>query len=201
MKGNFNPELEVGDVVICYYMEGENSVPPGTSGVVKRVGPDPFEKNAIIYSVDWENGSKLALLSVTDIWKKVPVGKINESFDWDYIVNNDEILILFDWRFLREFLEKIRESGIVNMFGSAPLLYCGREHIDRYYGEGREDDEAFQEVLDDADKAKQKMIEGILKYMEKKNLDVDDINLVNRYANSLSQKILGIYIAWYNVLA
>ena len=200
MKSELNPDLEVGDVVICYFMEGENSVPPGTSGVVKKISADPFEKNDLIINVSWENGSSLALLSVSDFWKKAPVGKINEDFDWDYIVNNKDIMIHFDWRFLRQFLYKIKDSGIINMFGAAPLLYSGKNHIERYYGEGREDEEKFQEVLDEADEAKDKMIQGIINYMNEKNLDTSNIDLINSLARKFSQNMLGIYIAWSNVL-
>ena len=35
MKNTLNPELKVGDKIICYHMEGETSVSPGTTGTVK----------------------------------------------------------------------------------------------------------------------------------------------------------------------
>lgn len=37
MKGQLNPKLEVGDRVMCYHMEGEINVTPGTIGVVTKV--------------------------------------------------------------------------------------------------------------------------------------------------------------------
>ena len=72
MKGMLNPTLEVGDRVICYHMDGETSVPPGTEGKVTKIQKDPFEPNGedIIISVDWDNGSSLSLVSATDAWKK-----------------------------------------------------------------------------------------------------------------------------------
>lgn len=71
MKGPLNPPLNVGDIVICYHMDGETSVPPGTKGVVKKINRDPFEPNdESIISVDWDNGSKLSLVTSTDVWKK-----------------------------------------------------------------------------------------------------------------------------------
>ena len=45
MKGVLNPELKSGDKIVCYHMEGETGVPPGTTGVVSNVGRDPFEKD------------------------------------------------------------------------------------------------------------------------------------------------------------
>lgn len=84
------------------------------------------------------------------------------------------------------------------MFGAAPLLYAGREHIDRYYGEGHEDDENFQAVLDEADESKNKIIQGVIEYMRKNNKDLDNMNQVNSYARNFSQKIVGLYIAFSN---
>jgi cell division GTPase FtsZ len=81
------------------------------------------------------------------------------------------------------------------MYGSSQLLYAGSEHIDRYYGEGKEDDEEFQEFLEQADEAKNKIIQGVIKYMNANGKDLDDMNAVNRFARHFSQKILGLYIA------
>lgn len=70
MKGEINPELKVGDRIILYHMEGETTVPPGSEGVVSKIGRDPFDKDAQIINVKWDNGSQLALLSTSDFWKK-----------------------------------------------------------------------------------------------------------------------------------
>ena len=199
MKGKLNPELKVGDRIMCLHMEGETGVPPGTLGTVKKISRDPFESpDENIINVNWDNGSTLALISSTDAWKFAPEESIQESTnsnsEWDFIVKNEDVLENFDWRWLREFLYKIRESGIINMFGASPLLYAGKEHIDRYYGEGREDDENFQAVLDDADEARNKIVQGVMKYMEKNNKDLDNLNQVNAFARNFSQKIIGLYI-------
>lgn len=200
MKGPLNPQLEIGDVIVCFHMEGETSVPPGTVGVVRKITRDPFEESdAKIVDVQWENGSNLNLITITDAWKKIEEKQLKEQrsgeSSWRYIVDNPDIFEHFDWRYLREFLFKLRDTGIVNMFGAAPLLYAGKEHIDRYYGEGREDDENFQNFLDEADVAKNKMIMGVLSYMEKHNKDIDNIDMVNRYARNFANKITGLYIA------
>ena len=79
MKGMLNPPLEVGDKVICYHMENETAVPPGTVGTVTKIQRDPFEDEGDIISVDWENGSTLALVSVTDAWKKLKEKTIEEQ--------------------------------------------------------------------------------------------------------------------------
>lgn len=199
MKGSLNTELKVGDKVMCYHMEGEIAVLPGTIGVVTGITTDPFEPNVDekIISVKWENGSNLALISSTDSWKKVSSEKIDEQRNpgWDFLTQNSDLLNNFDWRWFREYLTTIRDSGIVNMFGAAPLLYAGKSHIERYYGENMEDDENFQEVLDNAEESKNKIIDGVIKYMESNQKDVDDMDLVNRYAKTFSQKLLQLYIS------
>jgi hypothetical protein len=198
MKGPLNPPLKIGDRVVLYHMEGETGVAAGTLGTVKGISKDPFESNPDeqIISVEWDNGSVLALITSTDAWKKVPSEKIDEErgSSWEHLTQNSDVLQNFDWRWFREYLKTIRDSGIVNMFGSAPLLYAGKSHIERYYGENMEDDENFQEVLDNAEESKNKIIEGVIKYMESNEMDVDDMNLVNRYAKIFSQKLLQLYI-------
>ena len=203
MSKQFNQELKAGDKIMIYYMEGELGVPPGTTGTVNKITNDPFEKDGFIVNVRWDNGSTLSLLSSTDVWKKIDEEPkdINESTDsnWNFITNNADVFENFDWRWFREFLSKIRDSGIINMFGASPLLYSGKKHIDRYYGEGREDDRAFQEVLEDAEESKNKIIQGVIKYMEKNNKDLDNMEMVNRYANHFSQQLLGLYIVFSNI--
>lgn len=73
MKGPLNPELKVGDRVMCYHMDGETDVTPGTIGTVTSISTDPFEPNSDekIISVNWDNGSHLALVTSTDTWKKI----------------------------------------------------------------------------------------------------------------------------------
>jgi hypothetical protein len=96
---------------------------------------------------------------------------------------------------LREFLTKLKGAGPVNMLQSEPFLYAGREWIDRYYGEDQEDNEDFQEVLEMADEAKDKMIQGVLSYMDSQDMDVD-LDKVNRLMKKFATKIKGLYIAF-----
>jgi hypothetical protein len=198
MKGPLNPPLKIGDRVVLYHMEGETGVAAGALGTVKGISRDPFESNSDeqIISVEWDNGSILALITSTDAWKKVPSEKIDEgnNSNWEFLTQNSDLLRNFDWRWFREYLKTIRDSGIVNMYESSPLLYAGKTHIERYYGENMEDNENFQEVLDNAEESKHKIIEGVIKYMESNQKDVDDINLINSYAKRFSLKLLQLYI-------
>ena len=200
MKGPLNPELKVDDVIMLLHMEKETGVPPGTIGVVTSITRDPWESgDSKLISVRWENGSNLNLVTAKDMWLKTQNDNIQEqrtdNQSWDYITKNADVFENFDWKWLEKFLYKLRDTGIVNMYGSSQLLYAGSEHIERYYGEGREDDEEFQEFLELADEAKNKIIQGVIKYMNANGKDLDDINAVNRFARHFSQKILGLYVA------
>ena len=202
MKGELNPVLKEGDRVICYHMDGETGVPPGTKGTVRRITRDPFEPGGdeLIIEVSWDNGSALALVSSTDAWKK-PKERVQEALNtgdrhYDFFNKNPEVFENFDWRFFREFLNKLRESSVVNMFQSRPFLYSGREWIDRYHGEDQEDNEAFQEVLEMADESKDKLVQGLMKYMQSKNLDMDDMSKVNHFAEKFASKIVQLYMTF-----
>jgi hypothetical protein len=64
-----NPKLEIGDRIVLLYMDDEySSVPMGTKGTVKShsvvFGDDQ-------YSVKWDNGSSLAIISGVDMWDKL----------------------------------------------------------------------------------------------------------------------------------
>jgi hypothetical protein len=202
MKGPLNPKLEQGDRIVLFHMDGETSVSPGTSGTVTNISSDPFEPDEEIINVKWDNGSTLAMISSTDAWKKIPEKKLDEgkvktaSNEFNFYNENQELFKMFDWKFFREYLKKVRDSGIVNMFGAAPLLYSGREHIDRYYGENPANEEEFNEVLEMADEAKDKMIQGTIEYMRAKNMELD-IDRVNRVIGELSQKMLRLYMIFY----
>ena len=199
MKRKLNPEVQIGDKIELFHMDDEISVPLGTRGTVTNVIDDPFDmEGQKLINVNWENGSSLALLSNADRWIKVEetITEADARAQADYFRNNEEIFDNFDWRFLREYLKKVQSSGIMNMFAASPLLYSGAEHIERYYGENREDDEEFQAVIEDADTAKQKMIQGTVKYMENKGLEIN-LDNVNRYIRKLSNKILELYVLFY----
>ena len=175
MSEGLNPDLQEGDEVVCYHMDGELNIPPGTKGTVVKVQKDPIIPDAMMYKVQWENGQTLPLLSDADTWKKVKK-EIREQTSGDPLLDifkqNRDVFKSFDLGFFRDFLIKLRDSGIVNMFGSYPLIYAGRDHLERYYGAGREDDEIFQELLDMADESRDKLVQGILKYLNSRNIDI-----------------------------
>ena len=201
-KKELNPKLVKGDRIMCLHMDGETSVPPMTTGTVRSVVRDPFEDDGEIINVNWDNNSTLGLISITDSWVKIAQETLEEaktttlSSEYNFLNDNPEIFENFDWRFLRKFLNKLRDASPVNMLQSQPFLYSGREWIDRYYGEDQEDNEDFQEVLEMADEAKNKMIQGVLKYMESEGIEIE-LDKVNRLINKFASKILNLYISFF----
>jgi len=201
-KKELNPKLVKGDRIMCLHMDGETSVPPMTTGTVRSVVRDPFEDNSEIINVSWDNDSTLGLISITDSWVKIAQETLEEaktttlSSEYNFLNDNPEIFENFDWRFLNEYLKKLRKASPVNMLQSQPFLYSGREWIDRYYGEDQEDNEDFQEVLEMADEAKDKMIQGVLKYMESNGIEID-LDKVNRLIKKFAIKILELYISFF----
>lgn len=199
-----NPKLDVGDRIVLYYMEEEFSIPPGTMGEVTSVIPDPFDNENLMIGVKWDNGSTLSLMSSIDQWKKVKKevseGKIksgipSEIDPWAHWMDeNRDLRGIFDLNFFKEYLTKLRDTGIVNMFGSSPLLYSGSEHIERYYGEGKEDDEEFQEFLKLSNEAKDKFVFGLVKYAQKNKLNIEDMDSMNSLARKLAPRVLTYYM-------
>ncbi len=195
-----NPEVKVGDRIICYHMEGELGVPPGTKGTVKGVGRDPFElvNDEKIIRVSWDNGSQLSLLTTTDFWKldKDRVSEaVHEPSEYSTFKKTTDIFENFDWRYLRDYLVAVRDAGPVNMFEAGPFLIGGKEWIDRYYGQGHEDDPEFQKVLEMADTARDKMIAGTVNYLNKnkENWELED---AERYLKTFAKKMMSVYISF-----
>jgi len=188
-----NPELQVDDKVMLLHMEGE-MMSPGSKGTVIKVSRDPFEKDGVIYSVRWEDGSQLSLLSVTDAWRKLEPIQENSFDKAKWFIDNKTIVENFNTRFLGQYLEKVRESGITNMFGASPYLYLGKERIEhefKYKNIG--DEESFEEVLDLADKAQHEMVKGVMKVLEKEGKEMD-INVINRYIQRYASLMLNYWI-------
>lgn len=192
-------KIDVGDRIRLLDMQDEVRAPLGATGTVKRIIDDPFEPGNKIVEVDWDQSFSLSLLTNYDMWKVLPK-KINEGQDanFEYLVKNRDLKKSFDLDYFKNYLNVLKESGIVNMFGSSPFLYMDEEHLERYYGENREDNENFQKLLSIQDETRQKFIQGLVKFAEKTDMDLlsDDARL-NNLAKRLSKKILEYYVLFY----
>jgi len=211
-KDIINPDLEVGDRVVCINMHGEaSSVSYKDRGTVTGIGEGP---GFIQYRVDWDNGSGLALLKEKgdeeqqlDKWmleddfesvmsKRKKVNESNTELT-KKIVSNADVFKNFDTKFLFGYLEKVRESGVTNMYGASPYLYIGSERVahEHKYDENK-DETAFDELVEMADEARQKMIQGAVKMVEKQGKEVE-VGNVSRIISKYASKVLDMWMTTY----
>lgn len=191
-----NPKLKPGDRIVLLQMNDEFGVPPGTAGEVTNV-VNIF--NETQYDVKWDNGSTLGLIEGADAWvyeedyQRRRSKKIQES-KLDTLSENKDLFDNFDVRFLSNFMKKLRESGIINMFAAAPYSYMGKERIyhENYSNPIAEDNPIYDEVLEMANEAQSKMITGVIKVLESKGKE-PDINNINQYLKKYSRKLWSVY--------
>lgn len=195
-----NPELEVGDRVVLLRM-AEEDLMAGTKGTVTRKS---FVIDQIQYSMEWDNGSKLALLANEDKYmllkdledrKAKKKGNITEM-DAKVIHDNREIFENFNMNLLWKYYKALQKSGITNMLQSSQYFYLGKERIAHEF-HYKETNEHFDEVLEMADEVKNNLISGVLKIMDKKDADYDlsrISSMVNRYSSKIVSLIVKIYL-------
>lgn len=200
MIEKINPKLSVGDRIICLEMADEPTM-IGQRGTITKVHDRLLDTLGLVYDVNWDNGSKLTLLN-TDYWtSEKNMKNIQESSEkefMDKIMSNADVFKLFDLKFLFKFLEKLRESSVVNMFGASPYLYMGSERIthEHYYNEAK-NEEAFDEMVEMSDEAKDKMIQGSIKVLNKMKKEVTTES-VSRIIRNYSKKVLDMWITTYH---
>jgi hypothetical protein len=204
-KLNYNPELQSGDRVICISMDDMYSpIHMGTPGTVINRSVVFGE---IQYYVDWDNGSRLALIDGIDKWVKeedminrrkktqesVMITNKKNFLKENFFQENKELFKYFNHAFLHKYLKNLRESGVVNMLGAAPYFYLGSERIahEHHYDDNK-DDEAFEEVIKMADQARDEMIRGAMKVLEAEGKEVTT-NSVQRMIQKYSKKMLLAY--------
>lgn len=200
-----NPDLKPGDRVVVLHMDDEfSAVPMGTAGTVmshsKVFGDDQ-------YYVKWDNGSSLGLISSVDVWdteesmeakrtikKKVVEGEYERNIN---LLKNIDVFKNFDMRFLQKYLLAVRESSIVNMFAASPYLYMGRERIEHEFKyKDIHNEDAFEQVLEMADKAQSEMVQGVMKVLEKegKEVSLENVNRnIKRYASKVLQNYMMLF--------
>ena len=188
-----NQELNVGDRVKLLYMDGETSIEPGVEGTVVKV----FELfGTTQYGVEWDNGSKLDLITSSDAWKKIGPKRIDESFNDDLFYQNIDTFRFFKMKFFQEYLKKLRECSVTNMFGAAPYLYMGRQRMETDFNYHNVENEICDEVLEMADQAQSEMINGVIKYMNENNKEIE-IEKVNRNVQKFATSIVVLYMNLY----
>lgn len=193
MSKRIKPELKIGDRVVCLEMEDEPKY-FGERGTVTGINKGP---GFLQYNVEWDNGGGLFLLD-TDSWilekdfKKK--SKINENDDVNKLAENSKILKYFKMLEIKKYLDLLRETGIVNMFGASPYLYIGgnilkKEHYDV-------EDDNFEDLVELADNTRNIMIRGSMKMLEDEGKEITSEN-VNKVIRRYSSKILSFWMTHY----
>lgn len=194
MSKIFNPKIKAGDRIVLIYTS-DDSIPYGTRGTVTDIHRAP---SWIQYSVKWENGSSLFLLD-DDKWMSEEEfdkrkSRLKESMD--DITRHSKTVRYFKMGVLKKFLEKLRESGVTNMFAASPYLWLGKERIlnqHRY----QDTNEEFDELLDMADEAQSLMINGCIKKLEENGKEVSTEN-INRCLQKSSSDVLNFWMSHYS---
>ena len=132
------------------------------------------------------------MISSSDAWVKLDPNTIKES-DNDVFLKNIDTFRYFKMKFFKDYLLKLRECGVTNMLGASPYLYMGRERMETDFNYHNVDNEICDEVLELADKAKDELIKGTVKFMNENDLELD-IDRVSRYAKKFANSILILYI-------
>lgn len=153
-----NPELKVGDRIICHYMEGDSlRVPFGTAGEVRAIEKVPFGVG-YQYRMKWDNGSTLTLIPETDMWileSDDIVGKedLNESIEKLKDVLELDGLNPEDFD---EFIQQLKDEDITDEFLrniDRKLLKSGDtvENVKKYLKKYIESLKIRQAIYNDAD--------------------------------------------------
>ena len=204
-----NPELEIGQEVILLHMDGETSIPPGMIG--KVVAKSTVFGDAQ-YTVKWDNGSQLALISSVDLWDtpenmknrkkrvqeveitKKSIKEVDEFERSKNLLKNIDVFKHFNMRFLYQYLKMVAKSGIVNMFGASPYLYMGKDRIEHEFKyKNISNEEAFDEVLENANSAQAEMINGVINVLKAEGKE-ESLENINRYISRYATKVLMNYI-------
>ena len=218
MSKKKNPKLKEGDRVVLIYMPGE-SIDTGTKGVVKKIGQAPSFGGSpdFMYIMDWldDNGeviNTLSLLPDSDSWILDPEytqNDLNEAknrviTDLDELISRHEWSRLFkksDLKDIMEFLELVRQLGVVNMFQSGQFLGQTTEYIEKYFDLYRmqrelddNQEELIEKITDMAENVRNVMISAAVTDLERNNKEITGRSAtyrVNKLATELVKHFMG----------
>ena len=216
MKKGKNPQLKEGDRIILVHMDGE-TLDPGTKGTVIGIEKVPkFSPNDLGYSyrVNWyddteENRiSTLSLLPETDFWlydfeniqERVSFGRNNDEKSTEEEYNFISLFKKSDLKRFLEYVELIRQSGLVNMFQSTQFYGNGREYLQKFidlHSHGNEIDdekeEIYEKLLNDSDFVRNMFINAAINKVESENREITPEN-VRKNMKSLIERAFQQYV-------
>jgi hypothetical protein len=218
MSKKKNPQLKEGDRIILIYMPGED-IDTGTKGKVKSIGQAPSFGGGsdYMYNVEWYEDddrviSTLSLLPETDSWILDPEfnqNDLNEAknrviTDLDELISRHEWSRLFkksDLRYILDYLEVIRQLGVVNMFQSGQFLGQTKDYLTKYFDLYRmqrelddNDEEKIEKILEMSENVRNIMISAAITDLERKNVEITGrsaTNRVNRLATEIVKHFMG----------
>lgn len=218
MSKKKNPQLKQGDRIILIYMPGED-IDTGTKGRVKSIGQAPTFGGSpdYMYNIDWLDDdnkviSTLSLLPEVDSWILDPEftqNDLNESksrviTDLDELIKRHEWSRLFkksDLKYIMEYLEVIRQLGVVNMFQSGQFLGQTKDYLTKYFDLYRmqrelddNDEEKIEKVLEMSENVRNIMISAAIRDLEQNNKEITGqsaTHRVNRLATELVKHFMG----------
>jgi hypothetical protein len=219
MSKKKNPELKEGDHIVLIYMPGE-SIDTGTKGIVKGIEKTPSFGGSIDYQyrVEWLDDDKkvistLSLLPGVDSWIFDPEftkDDLNENrnrviTDLDDLIRRHEWSRLFkksDLKYVMEFLELIRQLGVVNMFQSGQFLGQTKEYMTKYFDLYRmqrelddDDEELIEKIMEMAENVRNIMISAAITDLERNNKEITGRSATNR-VNRLSTEIVKHFMGY-----
>ncbi len=218
MTKNFkqiNPELKKGDRIILIHMDGE-SIVAGTKGeVIEKEKVPKFSKNDLGYQyrMKWYDNegnvvSSLALIPEDDGWiydksyYEKESDQINEidSRNLDDVMNYAELLLTLPkskMKIVMEYLELIRQLGIVNMFQAGSFIGVSSDYFKDYMKmksyEHEYDEELVEKITEMVDEVRNIVISASIEYLEKNNKEVT-VRSVQRRMEIIARTCLKVFM-------
>ena len=214
MSKKQNPKLKEGDRIVLIYMPGED-VDTGTKGKVKRIGQQPSFGSEFdyMYDVEWYDDdekviSTLSLLPQTDTWmldREYTQNDLNEGriIDLDELISRHEWSRLFkksDLKSIIEYLNAIKQLGVVNMFESGQFLGKTEEYLTKYFDLYRmqqdlddKDEELIKKILEMSEIVRNIMISAAINDLEQKNKEITGSSATYR-VNKLATEVVKYFM-------
>jgi wyosine [tRNA(Phe)-imidazoG37] synthetase (radical SAM superfamily) len=199
MSKKLNPELKPGDRIVIIELLGEPQLSFGDRGTVTKIQNAAFTQ----YVVKWDNGSSLYLLD-EDKWmyeseydemrERKMKKNIQENKSTDLTLHA-MLVKHFNMLYLKKYLNKLRESSVVNMLAAAPYLYIGKERLAHEH-KYNDTNEAFDELVEMADKAQGEMVNGVISILEDENKEVT-VERINSSLRRYAPKIISFYSNYF----
>jgi hypothetical protein len=214
MSKKQNPKLKEGDRIVLIYMPGED-VDTGTKGKVKRIGQQPSFGSEFdyMYDVEWYDDdekviSTLSLLPQTDTWmldREYSQNDLNEGriIDLDELIKRHEWSRLFkksDLKSIMEYLNAIKQLGVVNMFESGQFLGKTEDYLTTYFNLYRKqqdlddkDEELIKKILEMSEMVRNIMISAAVTDLEQKNKEITGSSATHR-VNRLATEVVKYFM-------